>query len=179
MSWKVEPNEAGWNILVVPTYNCGPQIAGLIDELAPLALQWNQILFVDNGSSDDTLKIICKKLKVTQTLQGKVEILRNSENIGLGGTHKLAFGRAISRDYSSVTILHGDHQAQVGEGVLALEHYLNNPGTFVLGTRFMRDSKLIGYSKSRKYFNYVMNVLLSLRLRTKVYDLGSGLNVFP
>jgi len=42
----------------------------------------------------------------------------------------------------------------------------------------MRGSKLQGYSKFRTFGNKVYDFLFSLGCRYKVYDLGSGLNMY-
>ena len=103
----------------------------------------------------------------------------NSMNIGLGGTHKIVFNMAIEEDFASLTIFHGDHQAIVEDAVKILSIARNNPDTFILGSRFSRDSKLVGYSRLRIFFNCLMNISYSVILRRKISDLGSGLNIFP
>ena len=42
----------------------------------------------------------------------------------------------------------------------------------------MKKSKLIGYSKFRTFGNKVYNLLFSMVVHKKIYDLGSGLNMY-
>ena len=42
----------------------------------------------------------------------------------------------------------------------------------------MKDSKLPGYSTFRTFGNRVYNILFSLACKRKIYDLGSGLNLY-
>ena len=48
----------------------------------------------------------------------------------------------------------------------------------LLGARFMKDSRLQGYSFIRNIGNRFLNVIFSLSLGHPIYDLGSGLNAF-
>ena len=42
----------------------------------------------------------------------------------------------------------------------------------------MKNSKLMGYSSIKIWGNYIFNWLFSLVTKEKVYDLGSGLNIY-
>jgi len=167
------------DLLVIPCYNCCPQIGQLINDLAPHFGEWKEIWFVDNGSVDGTQKRIQESLKLYSSPQLNVRIIQNSENVGLGGTHKAVFQRAAREKYCSVTVLHGDNQATVADALTALKKHKENPNRFILGTRFSKNSKLAGYSKFRVLYNQVMNMVFGIILKQKVHDLGSGLNLFP
>lgn len=166
------------HILVVPTYNCAKQVAKLFDGIIEQNQYWDQIWFIDNRSRDNTVSILQECKEKVSEIQAKIKIFINKENFGLGGTHKVAFEKAMSEGLTTITILHGDNQAKVDDAVKALKIFQEGQGKFVLGTRFSKNAKLNGYSKLRILFNVSMNILLSLKLRTKIYDLGSGINVF-
>jgi dolichol-phosphate mannosyltransferase len=171
-------NNSG-NLLVIPTFNCAPQICGLIESLAPVADYWDEIWFVDNGSTDETLQRALCHVDIFLSKSKKIKILSNSQNIGLGGTHKTVFEKAIIAQFATLTIFHGDHQAKFYDAIKALEFSKDNPGIFILGSRFLRESRLIGYSKLRSIFNRSMNLYYSILLNRQIHDLGSGLNIFP
>lgn len=42
-----------------------------------------------------------------------VTLLRNDENYGLGGSHKVAFDYALNNAYDYVVVLHGDDQGSI------------------------------------------------------------------
>lgn len=164
---------------MIPSFNCAPQISRLITALIPHTMSWDEIWFVDNRSQDATVNTISNSLQSQEYLEQKVKLFRNSENCGLGGTHKLAFKAASNQNFSSITVLHGDDQSDIRDAVKALRKLKEEPDTFVLGARFHKDSQLQGYSSVRKIYNVIMNILFSFRFRVRIYDLGSGLNVFP
>lgn len=175
----VEPKSRTRNLLLIPTYNCAPQIEGLVESMSLLASNWDAIWFVDNGSTDGTVNQIRISIGSHLSDSKHIRIFKNSENIGLGGTHKVALKKAIEDRFTTVTIFHGDHQAELIDAIKALELSRVNPHSFILGSRFMKDSNLVGYSKLRATFNKIMNVLFSAILMRIVRDLGSGLNIFP
>lgn len=47
-----------------------------------------------------------------------------------------------------------------------------------MGARFLKESRLKGYSAFRTFGNRVFNVLFSIGCGMKIYDLGSGLNMY-
>ena len=166
------------HILVVPTYNCAKQVNKLFVGIVENNQYWDQIWFIDNRSRDKTVSVLQECKENASEIQGKVKIFVNKKNFGLGGTHKVAFEKAMSEGMATITILHGDNQAKVDDAVKALKMFQEGPGQFVLGTRFSKNTKLDGYNKLRILFNVGMNFLLSLKLRNKIYDLGSGINVY-
>lgn len=112
------------------------------------------------------------------TRRPPVRLLRNDENYGLGGSHKVAFGYAAAHGYQHLVVLHGDDQGAVADLLPIL-----NDGTYknydcCLGSRFMKGSRLKGYSALRVVGNYGFNALFSLVAGKRITDLGSGLNLY-
>jgi dolichol-phosphate mannosyltransferase len=167
------------HILVVPTYNCAEQVDKLFIGIVQQNRSWNQIWFIDNGSTDETVAVLHKCRRDARGIEQKIKIFVNTKNFGLGGTHKIAFEKARAGHAHTITILHGDNQAKAVDAVKALKQFQKSPRDFVLGSRFSGKTQLKGYSKIRITFNLTMNILLSLKLRRKIFDLGSGINVFP
>jgi len=162
-------------LLFIPAYNCEKQITRVLDKVKKYDDFFESIILVDNISTDNTFEVL-KELQIH--LSNKYIIIRNKENYGLGGSHKVAFDYAIKNNFDYVVVLHGDDQADIEDIIPILEskEYLNYDS--MLGARFMKDSVLEGYSKFRTFGNKVYNMLFSAALRKEIYDLGSGLNMY-
>ncbi len=165
-------------LVAIPAYNCENQITRVLADFDDSLLsRVEKVIVIDNGSTDDTVnaaKNIIKKLSTN-----KIEVWRNKNNYNLGGTHKVAFltGEKLKMDY--VAILHGDNQAKTSELHLLIDTAVKNPRIgAVLGCRFMKGSKLSGYSKQRIIGNRVINAIYSIVALRPSRDLGSGLNIF-
>ena len=75
-------------------------------------------------------------------------------------------------------VLHGDDQGDARDlaPLIASGEYRNYD--CCLGSRFMKGSRIQGYSPLRIAGNYGFNWLFSLVARHKITDLGSGLNLY-
>ena len=164
-------------LLFIPAYNCEKQIVRVLDQLsAPVMAFISKVIVVNNRSTDGTEEAV--KSYMTAHASMPITLLRNKENYGLGGSHKVAFKYAVEHGYTHVIVLHGDDQGCVSDilPVLAKGYYKKHD--CILGARFMRGSKLEGYSLIRTLGNIVYDFLFAFVTRRRIYDLGSGLNMY-
>lgn len=163
--------------LFIPMYNCAPQIGRVLKkcrDTIPSGII-NCIICVDNRSTDETLDECIKGL---EEIQINTIILQNDENYGLGGSHKVAIQYALSKQYTHLIVLHGDDQGSIEDLFLNLNYIQLDDIDCLLGSRFMTGSKLVGYSFIRTAANLIFNSIFSLISGQKLYDLGSGLNLY-
>ena len=165
-------------ILFIPCYNCDKQILRVIDQLESNDnyQYFNEILLIDNRSQDSTVKKSVDKLIDINI--DNIKVLRNSENVGLGGTHKVAFNYAKQNNASHVAVLHGDDQGSITDLINILNNKDHEHYDCCLGSRFNRHSKAIGYSKFRIFGNWVFNSIFSFAAGKIITDLGAGLNIY-
>lgn len=164
-------------LLFIPAYNCEEQIKRVLGQLDPAIMAFiSKVIVVNNRSTDDTEKAVLDFMHAHANLP--ITLLRNRENYGLGGSHKVAFAYACEHGYDYVMVLHGDDQGCISDflPVLAKGYYRKHD--CVLGARFMPGSKLEGYSFIRTAGNIVYDFLFAAALRKRIYDLGSGLNMY-
>ena len=163
-------------ILIIPVYNCEPQLPRVLHRLdAHLLALIGEVVVIDNLSTDRTVDV---GIEAAKTLQTKVTILRNVSNFNLGGTLKIGFLYAMEHGYDFVLVLHGDDQATLTDftGVLKKGEYLQED--LVIGARFHSQSKLSGYSWFRIFGNRVLNFICGLITKRKIDDLIAGLNCY-
>lgn len=177
MPAPVEPQHlAKERILVfIPAYNCMKQIPRVIAQFEGLESYFAEILVIDNRSTDDTL---ATATQAAATAKLPVTIVRNNENYGLGGSHKVAFSYAMAGGFDYCVVLHGDDQGSIRELIPHLQAGTHRKVDCLLGARFAPGSSLPGYSAFRTFGNHVFNLLFSLGAGKRLYDLGSGLNLY-
>lgn len=164
-------------LLFIPMYNCEKQIVRVLGQIDEEILKYvSQIIIVNNRSTDCGEDAATEYCRIHPELP--VLILRNEENYGLGGSHKVAFEYAVEHEFDYVIVLHGDDQGSIRDLLPALRSGGYRKYDCCLGARFSKKSKLIGYSKFRIFGNYVFNMIFSVAMRTRVYDLGAGLNMY-
>lgn len=164
-------------LLFIPMYNCESQIVRVLDQVQRFGECFSETIVVNNRSTDLGEEAVMRRLAQRDILC-TVSLLRNRENYGLGGSHKVAFSYAIEHGFDYVVVLHGDDQGHLEDLLPLLQD-----GTFAgydccLGARFMHGSRLEGYSRFRTFGNVVYNLLFSLVTHRRIYDLGSGLNLY-
>ena len=161
-------------LLFIPAYNCEKQIVRVLNKVEEVDEYFNEIIIINDCSKDDTEKNIKKNIKNKK----KYKLLQNSQNYGLGGAHKVAFSYALDNNFDYLVVLHGDDQANINDIVPLLQKKEYKKYDSMLGSRFMEESVIKGYSNFRIFGNKIYNNIFSIMLKEKVYDLGSGLNMY-
>jgi len=164
-------------LLFIPMYNCEKQIIRVLNQIDINVKSWiTEVLVVNNISTDNGEEAVCNFIDENQEL--KISILRNNENYGLGGSHKVAFSYAVTNGFDYMIVLHGDDQGNINDIIPFLENGEHKEVDCLLGARFHKKSKLKGYSYLRTIGNRVYNALFSIVTNARIYDLGSGLNCY-
>lgn len=165
-------------LLFIPMYNCEKQITRVLGQLTDEVCSYlSEIIVINNCSTDNGEKTVEQYLS-KHTFPVTIRLLRNDENYGLGGSHKVAFSYAVNHGFDYVIVLHGDDQGEISNILPYLKKRSYEKYDCFLGARFLKESRLKGYSAFRTFGNRVFNVLFSIGCGMKIYDLGSGLNMY-
>lgn len=165
-------------VLFIPCYNCQDQISRVLNSLKDNDnyKKFHEILVIDNRSTDSTVD---RSIATVQSLGlPNVGIYTNSQNVGLGGTHKVAFRHAQRTNATHIAVLHGDDQGNINDLIDIVDSGQINDYDCCLGSRFSRASRLKGYAKFRIFGNYIFNFIYSVCSFHVVKDLGAGLNIY-
>jgi glycosyltransferase involved in cell wall biosynthesis len=165
-------------LVFIPMYNCAPQIPRVLEQLRDprVAALIDGVICIDNRSSDGTVEMAEAAL-ATLDLPMRA-LLRNDGNYGLGGSHKVAIDVGRAEGFDHLIVLHGDDQGSIADMAPLLEAGTHHELDFMMGARFMKGSELQGYAFIRTAANQAFNLIFSAISRRRLYDLGSGLNLF-
>ena len=164
-------------LLFIPAFNCEKQIVRVLGQLDDSVMKYiGEVIVVNNRSTDGTEEAVLNYRKEHWSLP--LKLLKNRENYGLGGSHKVAFDYAISNGFDYVIVLHGDDQGDIHDFIPVMQKGIYKGYDCVLGGRFMRGSHLVGYSRFRTFGNIIFDFLYALGVRQRVFDLGAGLNMY-
>ena len=165
-------------LLFIPVYNCEKQVVRVLKQLKPMHEEYiAEVVVVNNRSTDNTEKAVEDFLKSSK-INIPVNLLRNDGNYNLGGSHKVAFKYAVKNKFDYIVVLHGDDQGRINDIIPVIERGDHKNNDAMLGSRFMKDSVLGGYSKFRTFGNRVYNTIFTIFLGKRIKDLGSGLNMY-
>lgn len=164
-------------LLFIPAYNCEKQISRVLNQLDHKVLSYiTDVIVVNNRSTDNTEQVVLDY--IAQNPDKPIKLVRNTENYGLGGSQKMSFMYAVEHGYDYVCMLHGDDQGDIHDFLPMFDRDIQKKHDCVLGARFMRGSKLVGYSKFRTFGNVVYDFIFAFVTRRRIFDLGSGLNLY-
>lgn len=162
----------GRPLLFIPTWQCADALHRALLRIGPDAQRrFDEVFVLDNGSWDGTPQV-ARDLRARFT-DCPLIVGRNDANYDLGGSHKVAFERALALGSHGVVVLHGDDQGRLDD---LLPHLPAGPAdACVLGARFRPPLRLHGYPRRRIVGNALIHVLFTLATRRVVWDFGAGL----
>lgn len=154
---------AGNAVVIVPVYNHGASVAGVIRKALSLELP---VMVVDDGSTDDTYENI-------RSIPG-VRVLRHDENMGKGAA--LVTGMtATSRDIRWAVTIDADGQHDPDDIPRLLAAAVETPGAVVIGNRIGMDAAPWTSRFGRKFSNF----WLRMSGVPPITDSQSGFRVYP
>ena len=127
-------------LVFIPAYNCEKQVPRVLNQLLDrqVAAMVTECIVVNNRSTDGTEAAVQSWMQAHP--QAPVRLLRNDQNYGLGGSHKVAFQYAVQHNFDYLIVLHGDDQGDIRD-VLPLVHSgRHRKYDCCLGSRFMREA---------------------------------------
>lgn len=143
-------------VIVMPAYN-----AALTLEKTYYALpegSYDQIILVDDASSDNTLEIASKL---------KIVAIRHRKNRGYGGNQKTCYARALEEGAEIVVMLHPDYQYDPTIAKDIVEPILRGEADVVLASRMLGDPLRGGMPLykfvANKFLTWMENVVLGTR----------------
>ncbi len=146
-------------LAVIPSYDVAKYIEKVINDTRKYL---DDILVVDDGSSDDTYEI---------ALSCDVHVIRHKGNIGKGSALKTGFAYAIKNDYKLVITLDGDGQHNPKYIPDFISAYENTGADLIIGSR---ESDKADMPFPRRCSNILTSRILSGFLHTKIEDSQSG-----
>lgn len=163
-------------LLFIPMYNCAAQIGRVIAQLTPeVQSLFEEVIVVDNRSTDDGRSVAIGAL---EGMEIHARLLLNDANLGLGGSHKVAFDHALANGFDYLVVLHGDDQGRIADLCPHLRAGVHRDVDALLGGRFMTGARLEGYSRFRTLGNRLFNALYGFASGAEIKDLGAGLNLY-
>jgi glycosyltransferase involved in cell wall biosynthesis len=154
-------------IIVMPAYN-----AALTLEKTYYALpegSYDQIILVDDASSDNTLEI-ASKLKILG--------IRHRKNRGYGGNQKTCYTKALERGADIVVMLHPDYQYDPTIAKDIVQPIFRGEADVVLASRMLGNALKGGMPLYKFVANKILTGVENLVLGTKFSEFHTGYRAY-
>ena len=160
--------------VVIPTYNEAENLPELASRLFALRIPNLRMIVVDDGSPDGTGELAGK---LSEGLNGRLEIIQRGSKMGLGTAYVAGFTRALSYGADYVLQMDADlsHELQyIPKFLEALEK-----ADVVVGSRYVRDGGVDDtWTLSRRALSSLGNLGIRTVVGLRVRDATSGFKAF-
>jgi glycosyltransferase involved in cell wall biosynthesis len=154
--------------VIVPVYNEEESIPALLFRLNEAADgQW-EILFVDDGSTDSSFRLL------SQGNNGTMRLFRHERNLGKGAAIKTALGNARGR---VAIVQDADLEYDPMDIPRIVAPICSGSADVVFGSRFL-NSEVGGMSLSHILGNRILSKTASILFRTRITDIMTGHKAF-
>jgi dolichol-phosphate mannosyltransferase len=165
---------------ILPCYNEEFNIKKLLEDLFNFYKKkkyYVYIVIIDDGSKDNSLKILKKIKKQKLSKKIKIILLEHKTNLGLGYALKDGFRYCFSKGKANDIIISMDcdnsHPIKLSYK-MALE-IIKNKKDFIIASRYRKNSKVKGLDNKRIFLSYIAAILYKFFFPIKnVKDYTSG-----
>ena len=162
---------------IIPTYKETETIHQLIIGLHEIVPSLSRLIIVDDSPDRDTLDAIQSALNITGWDQAHVKILRNNVKGGRGHAVKLGMKQALLDKNIGCFIEMDSDGSHTPEMAMRVANEISR-FDFCIGSRYISQSRIVGWSLQRRIFSRVINSLLRLIFTRHISDWTNGLRAY-
>jgi len=165
-------------IVLIPAYNSEKEILEVFDNLKNLNDYYDEIIFCDDGSIDNTLENV-KQIRKSWQLKEKILIFRHKRNIGYGAAQKTLFRHFLDRNGDIAVLIHSDNQYPSERIKSLIIPIIYRKAEIVLASRFYKGQN---YHIEMPIFKVIGNKFLTLLenivLKSNLSEFHTGLRAY-
>ena len=161
----------------IPAYNAEKTLLKVLSRIPQTVIdRVEEIFVVDNCSSDRTSDVVLEYKRANHL--SKLHVIRNSTNLGYGGSQKVAYQHCIDQGYDTVVMLHGD--AQYAPELVAdiLAPVESSKSDLVFGSRIAGHPLKGGMPLHRFLGNRVLTAFQNIFLGQRLSEYHSGYRAY-
>lgn len=153
-------------VVVMPTFNNDKNITAVIDSLL---LQLNQIIVINDGSTDSTAAILKK-------YADRITIVSYNQNRGKGHALQVGFRKALEMGYDYALTMDSDGQHKTESIGTFLEELDRHRDSLIVGSRLLKQANMPeGNTFANKFSNFWFHLQTGIRFP----DTQSGFRIYP
>ena len=151
--------------IIIPAYNERENLKKLVDQINS-NLNDIQILIIDDSKVNDSEQTIIDKKNVHFIYRGK--------KLGRGSAVLFGLKECLKKDYNIFIEMDADFSHDPNELQDKIDFFVNNNLDVLIASRYLKNSKIVNWSLSRRIFSKLSNFLAKKLLRIPVSDYTNG-----
>lgn len=163
------------NIIIIPSYLEVNSLPALLADLVPELNYTDAILVMDESPSEVFLQMQTSCIAVMSGAKCQLIFSNNQVKSGRGASVRRGILRAVKLFPNFQFVVEcdadGSHRP---EDIVKLIRSKNN-ADLLIGSRYMRESKIIGWPLSRVFFSSVLNYIIPKLIDVQIKDVTNGL----
>jgi dolichol-phosphate mannosyltransferase len=158
--------------VVIPTYNESENIVPLIRSIAANLGTLPRIVVVDDSGNTDTVDAI-----VGAGMGPEVTIIKRNAKLGRGSAVLEGMRELLQEGSQYLVEMDGDYSHAPEEITGHLEHAITVNADILVASRYLPDSRIVGWPVTRAVFSRCANLLAGSLLSLSVTDYTNGYRV--
>ena len=159
------------NIIIIPTYNEELNLGNLMKKLKEIFPDFF-ILVIDDSPNDLT----------RQTFESykndKCKIISRNKKLGRGSAVRIGFEYAIKNNFTMIIEMDSDLSHDPFDMIHMIKKLKENNLDIVIGSRYLKKSKIINCEKKRIIFSNLGNFLARILFEFSVRDYTNGFRIY-
>lgn len=156
-------------LLIIPAYNEEDNILKVVYKINYYNKENDtnyDIIVINDGSKDDTEKILC---------ENNIKHINLINNLGIGGAVQTGYKYALENNYDIAVQFDGDGQHDINYVKNIIKPIMNNNANMVIGSRFIdKNTSKFKSSKARQIGIKIISFFIKIVTSKKIYDTTSG-----
>ena len=159
------------NIIIIPTYNEELNLGLLLEKLKSVFSGFS-ILVIDDSPNDLTKK------NFENHKNERCKIICRNKKLGRGSAIRLGFEYAVKNNYSMIVEMDSDLSHDPKDLESMIKKFENDNQDIVIGSRYLKESKIINWAKKRIIFSNLGNLLARFLFENSIKDYTNGFRIY-
>jgi len=158
-------------LIIIPAYNEGKNLIDLLKKIKSENASWS-IIIVDDSENFETNKLI------DNYKEERVYYTKRNLKMGRGNAVRFGFEYSIKNKFDYILEMDADFSHNPAEIKLLLNKLISNKYDLVIGSRYLKDSKIIGWPIKRRIFSKLSNFYAKFLFGFELTDYTNGFRVY-
>ena len=158
-------------LIIIPAYNEGKNLIELLKKIKSENDNWN-IIIIDDSENFETNKLI------ENYKEKKIYYIKRNLKMGRGSAVRFGFEYSKKNKFDYILEMDADLSHNPSEIKLLLNNLISKKYDLVIGSRYLKNSKIIGWPIKRRIFSKLSNFFAKFLFGFELTDYTNGFRVY-